>query len=687
MQDPTYSGISSNNANKSPPFSREAEQSVLGGIIINNEAWISIADLLIEKDFFLPEHQTLFSAIKSLSEENQPCDPVTLAGWLDKHNKLDSIGGGTYLGHLTGNTPSAANIKAYAEIVRERSILRHLVHVGTEIASSAYDPQGRPSAELLDNAEKLVFEIAELGARNQAGFIKIGDILPQTLDHIEKLSQQEGTVTGISTGFTDFDIETSGLQRSDLIIVAGRPSMGKCIVGDSKIVLENGSIATIEEIYHRKKARLFSLGENNQFYLTQPSDFIDDGLKPVFRVTTQLGRTIETTESHPFLSLEGWKPLYELEVGDKIAVPRKIHVFGNETLKDSEIKTLVDNIGKDNLIPSIVFTLPLIQISLFINLLLTNNKYYSNNEECLRQVQHLLLRFGILAAIKGQYLEILHVKIKTTEHIYWDDITAIELLGLKQVYDLTIPTSHNFVANDICVHNTSFAMNIAEHVAVNEKKTVAVFSMEMSNEQLLMRLISSLGRVNLQSVRTGKLEDDEWASMTEAVSKLQNAPLFIDETPALSPTELRAKVRRLAREEGQLGLIVIDYLQLMQVPSNKESRATEVSEISRSLKSLAKELNVPVLALSQLNRGLEQRTDKRPKMADLRESGSIEQDSDLIAFIYRDEVYNEDSPDQGTAEIIIAKQRNGPVGTTRLFFKGEITKFENFTSTDNFYGE
>jgi replicative DNA helicase len=279
-------------------------------------------------------------------------------------------------------------------------------------------------------------------------------------------------------------------------------------------------------------------------------------------------------------------------------------------------------------------------------------------------------------------------KIKRRQQqYYWDEIKAIEPIGSKKVYDLTIPNTHNFVANDICVHNTSFAMNLAQHVAIKENIPVAVFSMEMSDEQLAMRLISSLAKINLQSVRTGKLNDDEWSKMTEAVSQLESAPLFIDQTPALSPNDLRARVRRLAREQGQLGLVVIDYLQLMQVPESKESRANEVSEISRSLKSLAKELNVPVIALSQLNRSLEQRSDRRPKMSDLRESGSIEQDSDLIAFIYRDEVYNEDSPDKNTAEIIIAKQRNGPIGTIRLYFKGNITQFENYTPNDSYYGE
>ncbi|MDM8565996.1 replicative DNA helicase [Candidatus Halobeggiatoa sp. HSG11] len=464
MSEPNYPYLAPDSAIenlKAPPFSREAEQSVLGGLMLNNEAWIIIADLLTDTDFYLREHQILFQAIKNLSEKSEPCDPVTLAEWLQGHNKLDAIGGGPYLAMLASNIPSAANIAAYAKIVRERSILRQLMSVGQEIADSAFNTQGRTSSQLLDNAEKRVFEIAELGAKNTIGFIKIGDVLTDTIDRIDILSQQDGSITGMETGFADFDQQTSGMQRSDLVIIAGRPSMGK----------------------------------------------------------------------------------------------------------------------------------------------------------------------------------------------------------------------------------TAFAMNIAGHVAVQKHMPVAVFSMEMSNEQLAMRLISSIAEVNLQSVRTGQLNDDDWPKLTEAVSKLSEAPLFIDETPALSPTELRARARRLSREQGQLSLIVIDYLQLMQVPDNNESRANEVSEISRSLKSLAKELNVPVLALSQLNRSLEQRTDKRPKMSDLRESGSIEQDADLIVFIYRDEVYNEESPDKGTAEIIIAKQRNGPIGTSRLTFRGNITRFESFVSDDVYYGE
>jgi replicative DNA helicase len=760
---------------KTPPFSREAEQSVLGGLMLNNEAWSAIAELLTETDFYQRQHQILFRAIKALSEEGHPCDPVTLSEWLQRYKLLDAVGSGAYLAYLAGNTPSAANIKAYALIVRERSILRQLVRVGNEMIDSAYNTQGRTSTQLLDHAEKSVFEIAELGARTQGGFVKIDKVLKGTLDRLNRLSQMAGKITGIPTGFTDFDKETSGLQRSDLIIVAGRPSMGKCLASDCEIALPDGRLATIKEIYHRQEGPLLTLGEDKRFYLTQPTDFIEDGMKPVFRVTTELGRTIETTLTHPFLTEDGWLPLSALSIGDKIAVPRKLPLFGRESLKACEIKLLaylvynpdlirphqqitplhpkqqddfnqalaqlkqplidwlvqlgplIIQIIENKEIPVPVFKLPKKQLARFLSHLFALQGWLSGiegnetevgmncaNEKQIRQIQHLLLRFGIivrisqpdeqqlswqLALLAPEAFEILneHTELsglsKPSHHynetgdIYWDTVKAIDTIGLKPVYDLTIPKTHNFVANDICVHNTAFAMNIAQHVAITVKLPVAVFSMEMSDEQLGMRLISSVGQVNLQSVRTGNLTDDDWAHVTQAVSQLQSSPLFIDQTPALTPTELRARVRRLARENGQLALIVIDYLQLMQVPDNKESRANEVSEISRSLKSLAKELNVPVLALSQLNRSLEQRSDKRPKMSDLRESGSIEQDADLIVFIYRDEVYDENTPDKGKAEIIIAKQRNGPIGTTFLTFKGNTTQFQNYISEDYYYGE
>jgi len=441
-----------------PPHSIQAEQAVLGGLMLENGAWDQVADRVGQRDFYRREHQLIFHAIAALAERGKPFDVVTLAEELDHKGELNGAGGFAYLGALANDTPSAANIRAYADIVREHSVVRQLIRVGTEIADSGYRPDGRRVPELLDSAEQKVFEIAQQKARDSAGFVPIKNLLTKAVNRIELLYERDDPITGVSTGFNDLDDMTSGLQPADLVVIAGRPSMGK----------------------------------------------------------------------------------------------------------------------------------------------------------------------------------------------------------------------------------TSFAMNIAENVAIKSKLPVAVFSMEMPGEALTLRMISSLGRIDQHRVRTGRLEDPEWARLTSAVSLLAEAPIFIDDMAALTPTEVRARARRLVREAGSLGLIVIDYLQLMQAPSEGETRATEISIISRSLKALAKELNVPVIALSQLNRNLEQRPNKRPVMSDLRESGSIEQDADIVIFIYRDEVYNEDSPDKGIAEIIIGKQRNGPIGTVRLTFLGQYTKFENFI--DDVYG-
>jgi replicative DNA helicase len=434
-----------------PPHSVEAEQAVIGGLLLDNRAWEQIADRVAEGDFYRNDHRIIFNAIRNLEEKSQPFDAVTLSEWMDKHGELEDAGGLAYLGRLAKETPTAANIVAYADIVRERSVLRQLIAVGTDIASCGYKTEGRSSRELLEEAEKRVFEIAEQDMRGRGGFQDIKDLLTKTVEQIDYLFQSEGIVTGIPTGFDKFDEATTGLHGGELIIVAGRPSMGK----------------------------------------------------------------------------------------------------------------------------------------------------------------------------------------------------------------------------------TTFAMNIAENAAIGSKTPVAVFSMEMPGEQLAMRMISSLGRIDQHHIRTGQLTDEDWPRITSAVHMLSEANLFIDDTPAMSPGEVRARARRMKRKHG-LGLIVIDYLQLMQVPGASENRATEISEISRGLKAIAKELDIPVIALSQLNRSLEQRPDKRPIMSDLRESGAIEQDADLIVFIYRDEVYNEDSPEKGMAEIIIGKQRNGPIGKSVLTFLGKYTKFENY---------
>jgi replicative DNA helicase len=436
---------------KRPPHSVEAEQSIIGGVMLDNQVWDKVSSMLCETDFYRTEHRVLFRAIQNLSKKTSPFDVVTVLDDLKSHNELDNAGGEAYLFELANNTPSVANVSAYAEIVREKSVQRQLIAVASEIADSAYNPGSREVSELLDLAESKVFAIAEQTA-SDGGPEMIKTILSRAVEKIDALYHSGDAITGLATGLNDLDEMTSGLQPSDLVIVAGRPSMGK----------------------------------------------------------------------------------------------------------------------------------------------------------------------------------------------------------------------------------TTLVMNIAEHAAIKAGRPVLVFSMEMPADSLAMRMMSSLGRIDQHRIRTGKLDDDDWPRVTSAVHMLSEAPLFIDDSPALSPAELRARARRLMKEKGQLGLVVVDYLQLMKVPGFKaDNRTAEISEISRSLKSLAKELNVPVIALSQLNRSLEQRHDKRPVMSDLRESGAIEQDADLICFIYRDEVYNEDSPDKGCAEIIIAKQRNGPIGKVRVAFLGKYTRFED----------
>lgn len=436
---------------KIPPHSVDAEQSVLGGLMLDNRAWDMVIDKLHEHDFYRHENRVIFRVMARLVEQSKPIDVLTVSEVLREMHELDQVGGEVYLFELANNTPSAANIGAYADIVRERSVLRQMIMAASDIADSAFNSQGRSIVELLDAAEQKVFSISEQGTRG-SGPVNIKDFLAKTMDRIDTLFHAGSAITGVPTGYHDFDDMTSGLQSSDLVIIAGRPSMGK----------------------------------------------------------------------------------------------------------------------------------------------------------------------------------------------------------------------------------TTFAMNIAEHVAIKSRSPVLIFSMEMPGEAIVMRLLSSLCRIDQLRIRTGKLSDEDWPRISSTVSMLSEAPLYIDDTPGLSPAEMRARARRLAKEHGQLGMIVVDYLQLMQVPGHSENRTAEISEISRSLKGLAKELKVPVVALSQLNRGLEQRADKRPIMSDLRESGAIEQDADVIVFIYRDEVYNENSADKGTAEIIIAKQRNGPIGKVRLTFMGQYTCFENF---------
>ncbi len=436
-----------------PPHSIEAESSVLGGLLLDNGAWDRVSDLLTDADFYRYEHRLVYGAVGALINASKPADVITVFEHLQNQGKAEEVGGLSYLNSLAQYVPSAGNIRRYAEIVRERSILRKLVSASDEIATNAFNPQGRPVADIVDEAEQKIFNIGEQGSRMKQGFQGMDSLVVQLLDRVQEMADNPNDVTGVPTGFYDLDRLTAGFQAGDLIVLAARPSMGK----------------------------------------------------------------------------------------------------------------------------------------------------------------------------------------------------------------------------------TALAINIAEHVALHEGLPVAVFSMEMGAAQLAVRIVGSIGRIDQSHLRTGKLTDEEWPRLTEAIEKLRNISLHIDESAGLTSSELRANARRLARQCGQLGLIVVDYLQLMSGSSSSdENRATELGEISRGLKMLAKELKCPVVALSQLNRSVETRPDKRPMMSDLRESGAIEQDADIIMFIYRDEYYTRDAcKEPGVAEVIIAKQRNGPTGMIKLAFLKPITKFES----------
>jgi len=437
-----------------PPHSLEAEQSVLGGLLLDSQMWDRVSEKVVSQDFYSRAHRIIFDGIAVLIESGEPVDLITLSEALENAQKLDDAGGFVYLAEMMKNTPSAANIVAYAGIVRERAVTREMIAVAHDIAEAGFDPQGRDSSELLDYAETRVFNIAEQRASKSEGPENIHHVLEKTVDRIEKLYQTpHDGITGVSSGFSDLDKMTAGFQSSDLIIVAARPSMGK----------------------------------------------------------------------------------------------------------------------------------------------------------------------------------------------------------------------------------TTFAMNLIENAAMTEDKPALIFSLEMPSEQIMMRMLASLGRIDQTKIRTGQLDDEDWARLSSTMGLLlEKGKMFIDDAAGLTPTELRSRARRVARDNGGLSMIMVDYLQLMRVPALSENRTLEISEISRSLKALAKELQVPVIALSQLNRSLEGRSDKRPMNSDLRESGAIEQDADLIMFIYRDEVYNNDSEDKGTAEIIIGKQRNGPIGRVRLTFQGKYSRFDNY---------
>ena len=683
-----------------PPQNLEAEQGVLGSMLLDRDAIARAIEGLRADDFYRDAHRVIFQSMVELFERGEPVDLITVTNRLAANGKLDDVGGATYVAALPNLVPTAANVDFYANIVLEKSMLRALISAGTHIAAMGYDGADDVAA-MIDHAEKLVFGIAQ--RRSVQDFEAIKEILKQSFEKIDRRYQEKGTMTGIPTGFSDFDMMTSGLQPADMVIVAARPSVGKCLSADSEIVLEDGSIATIEEIYRRRQARLLTLGPDHGFRFTEPSAFVDDGIKPVFRVTTRLGRRVETTASHPFLTIDGWLPLAALRIGDHVAVPRRLDVFGDQPISAGEVDRLV--LTTNEAVPEAVFTLPRPHLARFLNRLFTQIgaasagpdgtlayvAYATAGARTARQVQHLLLRFGIVGRVSKCKIQRRDVRRRdwqleitdaasirlfaseivtfateaprervltgvarirqagTAKHslfkpavaqgrpaerarsfdrdaenrdpagdLYWDEIVSIEPHGERQVYDLTIPSTHNFVANDVCVHNTTFALNIAQHAALESKIPVAIFSLETSKEQLVQRVLCSEAQVDNSKLRTGFLADEDWRKLARAMGGLSEAPIFIDDSATMSIIEMRAKSRKLKAEHG-LGLIVIDYIQMIQSYRRAENRTQELSEIARGIKSLAKELDVPIIAISQLSRAVEALGQKRPMLSHLRE--------------------------------------------------------------------
>ena len=801
------------------PSSAESERVILGAILLDNQLLTQAIEKLGVEDFYSPLHRRIFKAMTSLFERSERIDPILIGEELKKEGALESIGGIATITNLTYGLPHFSDIFDYCKVVKDKSVVRNLIKVCNQITSEALAEE-EDAKDVLDHAEQMIFALAD--ERSREGFSHIQPIAETVLAKVQEYAKREShALTGLSTGFRDLDEKTSGLQKTDLIIIAARPSMGKCIAAKELVVLDDGSVESIEEIYQRKRAKLLTLDTDLKFKFVEPCDFIDDGIKPVFKVRTRLGREIETTITHPFLTINGWKKLKEIEVGEKIAVPRTLNVFGTEEMRECEVIILgyllgdgcltknspeftvgknwlkedfieavsdfggIEAVQSNSLdrtfslrvrkiggktkgenpltawlktleifgcnshtkfIPKNVFTLKKELLALFLNRLFSTDGwasilssgqiqigFASVSEKMIRQIQHLLLRFGLIANLKKrsvkykdarntawqlditdaksiktfaneigilgkektfkQILEMLEnrnyqtnkdlipieiwerlsvvkgaeswsslaqraeIKGHTNIHvgkraptrekltkfatalndkylenlaqseIYWDEIVSIEYAGNKQVYDLTIPDTHNFVANDICVHNTALCLTLAQNAAIQEKAVVAIFSLEMSKEQLVMRMLSSEARVDAHRFRTGYLTRDEWGRLAEAIGTLSEAKIFIDDTAGISVLEMRAKTRRLFAEQKKLDLIVVDYLQLMSGSKRTESRQQEVSQISRELKALAKELQVPVVALSQLSRAPEARNPPRPMMSDLRESGCLAGDS------------------------------------------------------------
>ncbi len=852
-----------------PPQNLEAEESLLGALMVSQA---SIDPVLLEvrlksEDFYREQHRTVYTAILELHEKSRPIDALTVSESLAQAGTLDQVGGKDMVSSLAATAPAPGNARHYAEIVRQNALLRRLIAAAQTIQQSVTGREGEPK-ELADRAEQLLFRVAH--DERASDFREIGEILSDEVDRLEALSKGDAELTGTPSGFRDLDSITGGFQPGNLIIIAARPAMGKCLGGECLIHdPRTGARRKIEDLVaaheHGDEVWVSAVGPDLKLWPVRVSNAFRSGRQKLFRLRTRLGRTIDSTANHPFLTIAGWQRLDQLASGSRIGVPRAlpqgeptehfedqelvvlaaliadgnlrtktpVYCFGPDSFVRDEVEAAVRKFGlrfssgvergsaylsngrgsktnpitgllerhglmgklsADKFVPTALFGCSNAQIARFLSVLfacdghvyashrLSQIGYTTISERLARDVQHLLLRLGIVSCIRtlkrdvyegtdtvarevritgqeslGRFVELIPVcgkgakltaiaerlaastsmtnvdtapsavwnhvleakgerpwskvslaagyspnhnwhvgtrglsrgrlrqlsavleapelELLAESEIWWDEVLEIEELGVEETYDLTVPEHHSFVANDLIVHNSSLVCNIAENVAVKHDKAVGLFSLEMSEAELSHRFIASQARINGDKLRKGKVKS-EWPKVISAANVLSKAPLWIDDSADLSLLELRAKARRLHGQAGEkLGLIIVDYIQLMRAEDPRMNRVEQVGQISRGLKILAQEIGVPVIGLSQLSRAPEQRSPARPILSDLRESGNIEQDADLVSFIYRDEYYNPETEDQGIAELNIAKHRNGPIGQVRLVFLPHYPKF------------
>jgi replicative DNA helicase len=726
-------------ASRIPPHNLEAETSVLGSILLDNEVMAQFADSIKPEMFYRESHRKIYSAMHHLHSKGEPVDLVTLVDELRARKQLEDVGGISHLAGLPDTVPTALYAEAYLKIVQERYVLRQLIHAAGSVMQHAYNAEGSLE-EILDQSQKLIFDISQ--NKSKADAKQIGSVVHETFEYITQMHATGGIGGGLPTGFKDLDEQTTGLQAGSLNILAARPSMGKCLAADTLLdVLDTGERLTLEQFVAQRRECVWGLSDQGKMRTARVSQWIDSGIQPVTRVTTASGRSVDVTAQHPFLSSLGWTPLFDLELGQHIAVPREVPSFGkNQYGTVQRVRTLANSLARDDHaydvtrddastgFPAVVWTWKRSYAAEFLKTLFSCLANYIEGGLELtvtspllaRDVQHLLVRFGIVAQLfarsktswsihitearslaryqqeigwddpqmsrilaqynpsapqtlplevqtalwqfieekaalhgltllelaeqsglsgepRGEHTELSlerlakYAQILGSEHLarmssselYWDKVVSLEPLGEKQVYDLTVPDGSNFVAQDICVHNTALALSIAQNVALRANKAVAVFSLEMPAVQLVLRLMCAEARVDMNRVRSGQLIDRDFERLVSAAGRLADAKMVIDDDPNLSMNELRNKCRRLSAQMGGLSLVVVDYLQLMQGSNTKagggENRQQEISNISRGLKGLARELDLPILVLSQLSRAVESRPNHRPMLSDLRE--------------------------------------------------------------------